>query len=116
MRFIKFSGILVYNQITLYQSEPEDHRVKINQSKKRDKFLDLARELKKLRNMSVSVILIVKSVLGMRYPKIWKGDRNNWKLEEELRPSRLQHWIGLNIEKGLGDLRRLKLVRKTNNQ
>ena len=41
-----------------------DHRVKLNGSEKRDKFLDLARELKKLRNMKVTVIHIVTGALG----------------------------------------------------
>ena len=36
-----------------------DHEVKLKESKKKDKYLDLARELKKLWNMKVTVILIV---------------------------------------------------------
>ena len=42
---------------------PVDHKEKIKESKMRDKFLNLARELKKLRNMKVTVILIVAGVL-----------------------------------------------------
>ena len=38
---------------------PVDHRVKIKENKKRDKYLDLAKELKKLCNMRVMVIPIV---------------------------------------------------------
>ena len=38
---------------------PADHRVKLKESEKRDKSLDLARELKKLWNMKVTVIPIV---------------------------------------------------------
>ena len=35
---------------------PADHRVKLKESEKRDKYLDLARKLKKLWNMKVTVI------------------------------------------------------------
>ena len=42
---------------------PSDHRVKLNESKKKDKYLDFARELKKLRNMNVTIIKIVIGAL-----------------------------------------------------
>ena len=38
---------------------PADHRIKLKECEKRDKYLDLARELKKLWNMKVTVIPIV---------------------------------------------------------
>ena len=38
---------------------PADHRVKLKDSEKKDKYLDLAWELKKLRNMEVKIIPIV---------------------------------------------------------
>ena len=42
-----------------------DHRVKLKESEKRDKYIDLARELKKERwNMKVMVILIIIGSLG----------------------------------------------------
>ena len=41
-----------------------DHRVKLKESEKRDNYLDLARELKKLWNMKMTVILIVIGALG----------------------------------------------------
>ena len=37
---------------------PVDHRVKLKESKKKDKYLDLTRELKKLWNIKVMVIVI----------------------------------------------------------
>ena len=37
---------------------PDDHRVKLKESEKKDKYLDLARELKKLWDMKTTVILI----------------------------------------------------------
>ena len=40
-----------------------DHRVKLKESEKKDKYLDLTRELKKLRNMKVMMIPIVIGVL-----------------------------------------------------
>ena len=38
---------------------PADHRVKLKECEKKDKYLDLARELKKLWNMQVTIIPIV---------------------------------------------------------
>ena len=43
---------------------PANHRVKQKVSEKKDKYLDLARELKKLWNMKVTVIPIVIGALG----------------------------------------------------
>ena len=43
---------------------PADHRVKLKESEKRDKYQDLARVLKKLQNMKVTVIPIVIGALG----------------------------------------------------
>ena len=36
-----------------------DHRINLKESEKKDKYLDLARELKKLRNMKVTILPIV---------------------------------------------------------
>ena len=41
-----------------------DHRVKFKEYEERDKYLDLARELKKLWNMKVTIIPIVIGALG----------------------------------------------------
>ena len=41
-----------------------DHRVKLKESEKRNKFLNLTRELKELWNMKVTVIPIVSGTLG----------------------------------------------------
>ena len=43
---------------------PVDHRIKLNESEKTDKYLDLARKLKTLWDMKVSVIPIVIGFLG----------------------------------------------------
>ena len=67
---------------------PMDHRVKIKESETSDKYLDLDRELRKLWNMRVMVILIVIEHLEWS-PKATKENWKSWKLEDELRPSRL---------------------------
>ena len=38
---------------------PADHRIKLKEYEKKDKYLDLARELKKLRNKRVTIVPIV---------------------------------------------------------
>ena len=43
---------------------PVDHRVKLKENVKKNKYLDLARELKKLWNLKVTFVRIVISVLG----------------------------------------------------
>ena len=43
---------------------PADHRIKLKEFEKRDKYLDLARELKKLWNMKVTIIPIVIGAFG----------------------------------------------------
>ena len=41
-----------------------DHRINLKESEKKDKYLNLARELKKLRNMNVTIMPIVIGALG----------------------------------------------------
>ena len=55
---------------------PADHRVKIKEKEKRDKYLDLAKELKKMWNRRVAVVAIAISAFGT----ILKG--LVWRLEE----------------------------------
>ena len=57
---------------------PVDHRVKLKESEKRDKYLDLARELKKLWNMKVTVIPIVIGALGTLIKDGYRN-RRTWK-------------------------------------
>ena len=49
---------------------PADHRVKLKESEKRDNYLDLARELKKLWNMKVTVMPTVTGALGTETKKL----------------------------------------------
>ena len=52
---------------------PADHRVILKESEKKDKYLDLARELKKLLNMKVTFIQIITDGLGTVTEKLLKG-------------------------------------------
>ena len=52
---------------------PADHRVKLEKNEKKDKYHDLARELKKLRNMKVKIIPIVIGAFGAVTKGLLKG-------------------------------------------
>ena len=68
---------------------PVDNRVTMKESKKIDKYLDLARELKNW-NMRLTVIPVVVGALrtvDRGLGNYWR----NWKSEEESEASRLQH-------------------------
>ena len=43
---------------------PADHRIKLKEYEKKDKYLDLAKELKKLWNMKVTTVPIVIGAFG----------------------------------------------------
>ena len=50
-----------------------DHRIKLKECEKKDKYLDLARELKKLWNMQVTIIPIVIGAFGTVSKGLLKG-------------------------------------------
>ena len=52
---------------------PDDHRIKLKECYKKDKYLDLARELKKLRNMKVTIVPIVIDAFGAITKRLLKG-------------------------------------------
>ena len=52
---------------------PADHRISLKESEKKDKYLDLARELKKLWNMKVTIVPIVIGALGTITKALLKG-------------------------------------------
>ena len=52
---------------------PVDHRINLKESAKKDKYLDLARELKKLWNMKVTIVPIVIGALGTITKGLSKG-------------------------------------------
>ena len=66
-----------------------DHRIKLKECEKKDKYLDLARELKKLWNMKVTIVPIVIGALGTITKGLLKGLED---LEADgLRLSKRQH-------------------------
>ena len=70
---------------------PAQHGIKSKEREKRDKYLELARELKKLWNMKLTLIPTVFGALGM----ILKGLVRNWKtyeLKDKKRSLKLQHY------------------------
>ena len=70
---------------------PADHRIKLKECEKKNKYLDLAKELKNLWNMHMTIIPIVIRAFGT----VTKGllrDWKTWKLTDEWRPSKLLHY------------------------
>ena len=54
-------------------SVPADNRITLKECEKKDKYLDLARELKKLWNMKVTIVPIVIDALGTITKGLLKG-------------------------------------------
>ena len=54
-------------------SVPADHRIKLKECEKRDKYLDLTRELKKLWNMKVTIIRLAIGAFGTVTKGLLKG-------------------------------------------
>ena len=52
---------------------PADHKIKLKECEKKDKFLDIARELKKQSNMQVKIIPIVIGAFGTATKGLLKG-------------------------------------------
>ena len=52
---------------------PADHRIKLKESEKKDKYLVLARELKKLWNLQVTIIQMVIGAFGTVTKGLLKG-------------------------------------------
>ena len=50
-----------------------DHRINLKECEKKHKYLDLARELKKLWNMEVTIVLIVIGDFGSMTKGLLKG-------------------------------------------
>ena len=70
-----------------YPRQSSKCRLKIKESEKIDKYLDLARELKELWNMKMTVIPVVAGVLGTAPRNL---ETRLSKCEKELKPSRSQ--------------------------
>ena len=69
-----------------------DHRVKIKKMEKEDKYLKLTIELKKLKNMRMTVIPIVIYTLGTVPKSLERGVEELKKLEGKIRSFKLQHF------------------------
>ena len=52
---------------------PADDRINLRESEKKDKYLDLAREIKKMWNMKVTIVPIVIGALGTITKRLLKG-------------------------------------------
>ena len=66
---------------------PADHRINLKECEKKDKYLDLARELKKLWNMKVTIVPIVIGAFGPITKGLLKAWRT-WKLVDWQRLSK----------------------------
>ena len=88
-----------------------DHKVKLKENEKRDKYLDLARELKKLWNMKVMVIPVVFGALGTVTKKLvqWLEDLEiSWRVKTIQTAALLRSaWL---LRRVLEDLRRLTVT------
>ena len=70
-----------------------DYRIKLKECEKKDKYLDLAKELKKLWNMKVTIVPIVIGTFGTVSKGLLKGREDlevGWRVETMLY-SHLQH-------------------------
>ena len=87
---------------------PADHRIKLKESEKKDKYHDLARELKKLWNMTI--IPIVFGAFGTLTKGLFKGLEvlEVGRREEAIQITALLN--GQNTEKSPGDLRWLAVT------
>ena len=91
---------------------PADHRIKLKEYEKRDKYLDLAIELKKLWNMKVTIRPIVIGAFGtVTINRIIKGPRGfgSWQPSGN-HPNNSIIENGQNTEKCPGDLKRLAVT------
>ena len=88
---------------------PSDHKIKLRECEKKGKFLDFARELKKLWNMQVTIIPIVIGVLGTVTKGLLKRLED---LEVGGRVDTIQVLLrtARNTEKSPGGLRRLAVT------
>ena len=85
-----------------------DHRINPKESEKKDKYLDLAGELKKLWNMKVTIAPIVIGALGTITKGLLKrpGELGSWRTGRDY-PNDSIAKNGQNLETSPGDLRRL---------
>ena len=74
--FSRWVSFIIYMYLSTLQCNfavPADHRIKLKECEKKDKYHDLARELKKLWNMQVTIIPIVIGAFGTVTKGLLKG-------------------------------------------
>ena len=86
---------------------PADHKIKLKENEKKDKYLDLVRGLKKLWNMKVMVLPIVIGVLGTVTKGLVKG-QEDLEIKERVETAIVE--IVQNTEKSPGDLMKLAVT------
>ena len=87
---------------------PADHRVILKESEKKNKYLELARELKKLWNMKLTIVPSVIVALGSITKGLLKG-LGSWRTGRDY-PNDSIAKKGQNPETSPGDLRRLAVI------
>ena len=92
----------------MYFAVAEEHKVKTKESEKINKYLDLARELKKLWNIKVVVISILVDLLGMVL-KDFERILEELEIKGESRSARPQHRVLRRLLKTREDLLSLRL-------
>ena len=82
-----------------------NHRIKLKECEKKNKYLDLVKELKKLRNMRVIIVSIVIDAFGTTTKGLLKGPGGlgSWQTSAD-HPNDSLFENGLNTEKSPGDL------------
>ena len=91
---------------------PADHEVKLIENEKKDKYMDLARELKRLWNMKVIIIPIGIGAFGTVNQGLLKG-LEDLKIRGRMETIRTTLLSGTaRILRSLGDLRRLAVTKK----
>ena len=91
-----------------------NHRINLKECEKKDKYLDLARELKKLWNMKVTIVPVVIGAFGTISKGLLKGldDLESWRTGRDY-PNDSIAEKGQNPETSPGDLRRLAVTQTT---
>ena len=93
---------------------PADYRIKLKECEKKEKYLDLARELKKLWNMKVTIIPIVTWTFGTVTKGLLKGIRE-WRKSGDIQTTALLRTARIlrRLLKTWGDLLSIKIQWKT---
>ena len=96
---------------------PADHRIKLKECEKKHKYLDLTKEMKKLWNMKVTIILIVFGAFGTITKGLLKGLKD-LEVGERVKTIQITTLLGMarilrRVVEIWGDLLSLKLQWKT---